>query len=99
MCKRPNSEVVLADRIEPSILLVRGQRVLLDADPSMQPQIATASKRNVRYLPYAFTEHGVIMAASVLNTPRAIEVSRLMEPPPPPPRRQIGFHTAEEGKP
>jgi len=26
-------------------------------------------------LPYAFTEHGAIMAASVLNTPRAIEVS------------------------
>jgi ORF6N domain len=28
-----------------------------------------------RYAPYAFTEHGAIMAASVLNTPRAIEVS------------------------
>jgi hypothetical protein len=26
-------------------------------------------------LPYAFTEHGAIMAASVLNTQRAIEVS------------------------
>jgi len=26
-------------------------------------------------LPYAFTEHGAIMAASVLNTPRAIETS------------------------
>ena len=25
--------------------------------------------------PYAFTEHGAIMAASVLNTPRAIEAS------------------------
>ncbi len=29
-------------------------------------------------LPYAFTEHGVIMAASVLNTPRAIETSVLV---------------------
>ena len=28
-----------------------------------------------RALPYAFTEHGAIMAASVLNTPRAIEAS------------------------
>ena len=27
------------------------------------------------FLPYAFTEHGSIMAAGVLNTPRAIEVS------------------------
>ncbi len=28
-----------------------------------------------RTLPYAFTEHGAIMAGSVLNSPRAIEVS------------------------
>ena len=28
-----------------------------------------------RRLPYAFTEHGAIMAASVLNSPRAVEVS------------------------
>lgn len=28
-----------------------------------------------RYLPYAFTEHGAIMLASVLNSPRAIEAS------------------------
>ena len=28
-----------------------------------------------RKLPYAFTEHGEIMAASVLNSPRAVEVS------------------------
>lgn len=28
-----------------------------------------------RALPFAFTEHGAIMAASVLNTPRAIEAS------------------------
>ena len=34
----------------------------------MRSQIATASKRNVRYLPYGFTEHGALMAASVLNT-------------------------------
>jgi hypothetical protein len=29
-----------------------------------------------RYLPYAFTEHGALMAAMVLNTPRAVEMSR-----------------------
>jgi ORF6N domain-containing protein len=28
-----------------------------------------------RYLPYAFTEHGAIMAASVLNSGRAVEMS------------------------
>ena len=28
-----------------------------------------------KYLPYAFTEHGAIMAATILNSPRATEVS------------------------
>ena len=28
-----------------------------------------------RYLPYAFTEHGIIMLASVLNSPTAVEAS------------------------
>jgi len=31
--------------------------------------------RHRKYLPYAFTEHGAIMAANVLNSPRAIEAS------------------------
>ena len=34
--------------------------------------------RRVRFsptMPFAFTEHGALMAASVLNTPRAVEVS------------------------
>jgi len=42
---------------------------------SMRSQIATASKRNIRFFPYAFTEHGAAMAANVLNSPRAIEMS------------------------
>jgi hypothetical protein len=29
----------------------------------------------LRGAPFAFTEHGALMAASVLNTPRAVEVS------------------------
>ena len=37
---------------------------------------ATGSRRGGRrYLPYVFTEHGAIMAATVLNSPRAIEMS------------------------
>ena len=31
--------------------------------------------QNVKHLPLAFTEHGAIMAASVLNSPRAIQMS------------------------
>jgi hypothetical protein len=99
-------------QIEQRILLIRGQRVLLDADLAMLYGVPTrvlnqAVRRNskrfpedfmfkltqpekneviticdhlkqLRYakaLPNAFTEHGAIMAASVLNTQRAIEVS------------------------
>ena len=29
---------------------------------------------NIKYLPYAFTEHGAIQAANVLNSPQAIEM-------------------------
>ncbi len=57
-------------------------------------------------MPYVFTEHGALMAASVLNTARAVEVSiyvvrafvslretirELMRPPEPAQRRRIGF--------
>jgi hypothetical protein len=42
---------------------------------NMRSQIATASKRNIRYLPWAFTEHGAIMLANVLSTPTAVEAS------------------------
>jgi phage regulator Rha-like protein len=31
--------------------------------------------QNIKYLPYAFTEHGAIMAANVLRSPRAIQMS------------------------
>ena len=31
--------------------------------------------QNVKYLPYAFTEHGAIMAANVLNSPHAVQMS------------------------
>ena len=117
--------IVTDERIERAILLIRGRKVMLDADLAelygvstkalnqavkrnrqrfpqdfmfqldeqeaaamrsqsvtasdpaglIRSQIAATAKRNIRYLPYAFTEHGVIMAASVLNTQRAIDVS------------------------
>jgi len=40
-------------------------------------QFATGSQkhRDPRFSPYAFTEHGAIMAATVLNSLRAVEVS------------------------
>jgi hypothetical protein len=44
---------------------------------ALRSQMATSrqGRGGRRYLPFAFTEHGAIMLAAVLNTPRAIEVS------------------------
>ena len=43
----------------------------------LKSQIATSKQRRGgrRYPPYAFTEHGAIMAATVLNSGRAVEMS------------------------
>jgi hypothetical protein len=73
------------DQIGQSILILRGQRVLLDSDlvaagfSDLKSQFATANtprseRRGRRTLPNAFTEHGAIQAANVLNRPRAIEM-------------------------
>ena len=45
------------------------------ADSPMRSQIVTASKRNIRHRPLAFTEHGAIMAATILNSPEAVAMS------------------------
>lgn len=45
---------------------------------NMRSQIVTASKRNVRYQPLAFTEHGIAMLSSVLRSPRAIQMNILI---------------------
>jgi hypothetical protein len=39
-------------------------------------QFATLKRgQNIKYRPYAFTEHGAIMAANVLNSPQAVQMS------------------------
>jgi ORF6N domain len=98
-----------------SILVLRGRRIILDADlatlygvptkrlneqvrrnaarfpedftfqltaeeaTALRSQFATSKTTPVgrggrRYLPFAFTEHGAIQAANVLNSPRAVEM-------------------------
>jgi hypothetical protein len=49
----------------------------VELDNLNRSQFATGSQRHrdPRFAPYAFTEHGAIMAASVLASPRAIEMS------------------------
>ena len=105
--------MVVANKVDSKIFVLRGQRVILDRDlaelygvevrqlnqqakrnakrfpPSFRFQLSAhelkmlksqnviSSERHggARYLPYAFTEHGAIMAATVLNSERAIEMS------------------------
>jgi hypothetical protein len=104
------SAPVPVEQISRSILILRGQRVILDSDLALIYGVSTgrlneAVKRNIerfpqdfmlrlsdaeyaalisqiatskpgrggrRKLPWAFTEHGAIQAANVLNSPRAI---------------------------
>jgi hypothetical protein len=101
------------ERVVSAILILRGQRVLLDSElatlygvstrrfneqvrrnrkrfpadfmfqltaeetSSLRSQIATLKTgrgQHRKYLPYVFTEHGAIMAATIFNSPRAIEM-------------------------
>jgi hypothetical protein len=99
------------ERVQSRIFVVRGQRVLVDADLAFLYGVTTKQlnqqvKRNrarfpadlafrlraaeknevvtncdhlrrLKYsptMPLVFTEHGALMAASVLNSPRAVEV-------------------------
>ena len=107
-----SKSVVPVGKIENRILLIKGEKVIIDADLAefygvptkrLNEQVKRNKDRfphdfmfqlspdekaevvancdhleNLKYsraLPYAFTEHGAIMAAGVLNTSRAIEVS------------------------
>ena len=42
---------------------------------AMRSQIVTASKRNIRFQPLAFTEYGVAMLSAVLKSQRSVETS------------------------
>ncbi len=48
---------------------------LVAGNQSMRSQFVTASKRNVRFCPYVFTEQGIAMLSSVLRSPRAVQVN------------------------
>jgi hypothetical protein len=44
--------------------------------PSLRSQFVTLKQgRHLKYRPFAFTEHGALMAATVLNSPRAVAMS------------------------
>ena len=63
-------------QLEPHEVETLRSQIVTSSSESMRSQIVTASKtRNIRYLPFAFTEHGAIMAATVLSSPRAVQMS------------------------
>ena len=107
-----NTNLILIERIERSIYLIRGEKVMLDRDLAALYEVETkvlnrAVKRNLqrfpadfmfqlttdeaenlrcqfgtssfhggrRYRPYVFTEQGVAMLSSVLNSERAVLVN------------------------
>jgi hypothetical protein len=38
--------------------------------------LKSARGRHSKYLPYGFTEHGALMAATILNSPQAVDIRR-----------------------
>lgn len=52
------------------------QRAASQRDSHSRSQIVTLKRGgNVKHAPYAFTEHGAIMAANLLNSPQAVQMS------------------------
>jgi hypothetical protein len=74
--KRLNEQVRRnADRFPPDFL-IRLTASEKNEVQRLRSQFATLKRgQHTKYLPYAFTEHGAIMAATVLNSPEAIRMS------------------------
>ncbi len=67
------SRVELLDSQEDGM---RSQSVTLKVARNRSQFVTGSQKhRDPRHLPHAFTEHGAIMAATVLNSPRAVQMS------------------------
>jgi ORF6N domain-containing protein len=63
---------------EASVLWASRSQTVTSSRPtnSLRSQTVTSNQRGgARYLPYAFTEHGALMAANILNSQRAVEMS------------------------
>ena len=57
--------------------LMRSQIVTASSSQALRSQIVISKpgRGGRRYLPFAFTEHGAIMAANILNSPQAVQMS------------------------
>jgi hypothetical protein len=70
--KRLNEQVRRNAKRFPADFLIRLTKQDLT---NLRSQIATSSWGGRRYSPLAFTEHGAIMAATILDSPRAVQMS------------------------
>lgn len=55
--------------------LTKDEFVVVKTSLRFQSETSNPGRGGRRYLPYPFTEHGTIMLASVLNSPRAVQAS------------------------
>ncbi len=73
--KRLNEQVKRnAGRFPPDFLF---RLTRIEAEALNRSQIATGSRkhRDPRFAPFAFTEHGAVMAGTILNSSRAVEMT------------------------
>ena len=72
--KRLNQQVQRNNDRFPADFMIRLTKTEI---ANLRLQFATSSSEwgGSRYLPRAFTEHGAVMAATVLNSPRAVQMS------------------------
>ncbi|PYM15968.1 MAG: DNA-binding protein [Verrucomicrobia bacterium] len=74
--KRLNEQVKRNRERFPADFMFQLNREEAEAILRSRSQIATLNRgQNIKYLPYAFTENGAIMAANVLNSPQAVRMS------------------------
>jgi hypothetical protein len=70
------SQFATLDEAGSSRELMRSQSATASGrSKSMRSQFATTSRRNIRYRPWVFTEHGALQAANILRSDRAIAMS------------------------
>ena len=59
----------------PNDFMFKLTRQEANAQRSRSQSVILKRGQNIKYLPYAFTEHGAIMAANVLNSKQAVQMS------------------------
>jgi hypothetical protein len=74
--KRLNEQVKRNKVRFPSDFMFQLTAAEVDELQNPRSQIATLkSGTNIKYRPYAFTEHGALMAANILNSPKTVAMS------------------------